>query len=310
MAALDGDWSDATPADRAAYAFARKISFQPHAFGDADIAALKAHYTDLQILEMLLSVAANNQINRWKEGAGIPQSKESTHFARKAEKPLPADRVLPLKTYLTPTSDKYRSALTKVAPAIAAGVRPGPEPRADVEAALAAARTRTPRLPLAEEAKARELLAEDLPAGPAPQWVRLLANFPGQGKARAQALLAAEAKGNLSPLLKARVSWIVARQDRAWYATGLAKRRLLALGQTEDQIYALDGDWAGFTPADRAQFRLARQLAASPIALSDADVAAALELVGPRDVVQLVSYTAAVASFDRITEAAGLRPED
>jgi alkylhydroperoxidase family enzyme len=304
VAALDGDWTDATPADRAAYAFARKVSFEPHKLTDADIAGLRTHYTDLQILEMILSVAANNQINRWKEGAGIPQSKDSHHFARKAEKPLPKDRVLPIETYLTPTSEKYKSAVTRVAPT--AGVRPGLEPRAAVEAALAAARARTPRLPLVAEDKARELMGA---TGPVPQWVRLLANFPGQGKARALAQLAAEEKGDLSPLLKAQVSWIVARQDRAWYAAGLAKQRLLDLGQTEDQVYALDGDWAGFTPAERAQFTLARQLAASPIALTDAEVAEAVKLVGPRDVVQLITYTTTRASFDRITEAAGLRLE-
>src|SRR5436190_1534753 len=30
IAALDGDWSDATPARRAAYAFARKITYEPN----------------------------------------------------------------------------------------------------------------------------------------------------------------------------------------------------------------------------------------------------------------------------------------
>ena len=54
----------------------------------------------------------------------------------------------------------------------------------------------------------------------------------------------AEEKGDLKPLLKAQVSWIIARQDRAWYAAGQAKRRLKELGQTDDQIYKLDGDWS------------------------------------------------------------------
>jgi hypothetical protein len=33
-------------------------------------------------------------------------------------------------------------------------------------------------------------------------------------------------------------------------------------------------------------------------------------LAGPRDVVQLISYTTGRASFDRITEAAGLQLEE
>jgi len=40
-----------------------------------------------------------------------------------------------------------------------------------------------------------------------------------------------------------------------------------------------------------------------------ADVAQAVKLAGPRDIVQLISYTTHRASFDRITEAAGLQLE-
>jgi hypothetical protein len=114
----------------------------------------------------------------------------------------------------------------------------------------------------------------------------------------------------LSPLLKARVSWIVARQDRAWYALGEARRRLRALGQSDEQIYRLDGDWAEYTPAECALFRVARQLAAAPIVLTDDEVAEALKEAGPRAVVQLINYTTGRAFFDRVTEAAGLPLEE
>jgi hypothetical protein len=105
------------------------------------------------------------------------------------------------------------------------------------------------------------------------------------------------------------VSWIIGRQDRAWYAVGRAQKRLRELGQTDDQIYALDGDWQEFTPAERSLFTLARKLAATPVVLTDDDVSAALKLTGPREVVQLISYVTGRASFDRVTEAAGLQLE-
>ena len=60
---------------------------------------------------------------------------------------------------------------------------------------------------------------------------------------------------------------------------------------------------------ERALFTVARKLAASPVVLTDDDVALALKLAGPRDVVQLISYVTNRASFDRITEAAGLQLE-
>jgi alkylhydroperoxidase family enzyme len=286
--------------------------------GDADIDALRKHYTDLQILEMILSTAGNNAINRWKEGTGSPQSESGGGFGRKTETP-PADR--PAKhSYLTPTSDAYKTRVTQVAPIEIAAKpgehtaptvckRPALESLEEMEAALAAARKRSARLPLVDEARAREVLGSDAPAGPVPEWVRLLANFPVAGKARVLSQRAAEEKGDLTPLMKAQMAWIIARQDRAWYAAGRAKQRLRDLGQSDDQVYALDGDWPRFSPADRALFTVAKKLAASPIVLTDADVAEALRLTGPREVVQTIMLTTTYASFNRITEAAGLRLE-
>ncbi len=331
---MDGDWAEHTPAQRAAYAFTRKLTYEPHRLGDADIVELRKHYSDKQILGIVLSVAGYNSTNRWKEGAGIPQSSGGGNFgsrrpevatagaqksaeksAEKAERPPERSH-----NYLTPTSPKFQNVITKVVPLMIDEKTGKPstqtvfrraplESRADTQKALAAARQRASRLPLVDEAAARELAPEGFPEGALPQWVRLLSTFPTSGKGRISSIHSAETRGDLKPLLKAQVSWIVARQDRAWYALGQAQRRLHELGWSDDQIFKLDGDWSEFTPAERAQFRLARQLAASPIMLTDAETADTVKLVGPRDVVQLISYTTNRASFNRITEAAGLRVE-
>ncbi|VTR95032.1 carboxymuconolactone decarboxylase : Uncharacterized protein OS=Singulisphaera acidiphila (strain ATCC BAA-1392 / DSM 18658 / VKM B-2454 / MOB10) GN=Sinac_2543 PE=4 SV=1 [Gemmata massiliana] len=315
IAALDGDWKSFTEAQQAAFAFARKFTYEPNRLNDADIDGLRKHYKDVEILEMILSMAGNNAINRWKEGAGVPQSQGGGGFGGKE----PADPTAK-HTYLTPTAEKNKTLVTKVAPlTIDAKTgeptrqticrRPELEPRDVVEKELEKARARKPRLPLVDQDKARAIVPDDFPKGDAPQWVRLLATFPVQGKARVASQVSADEKGDLKPLLKAQVSWIVARQDRASYATGLAKQRLIALGQSEDQVYKLDGEWKDYTAAERAQFTLAKKLAASPVVLTDDDVAAAVKLVGPRDVVQLISYVTTRASFDRITESAGLQLE-
>lgn len=321
IAALDVDWARFTPAEQAAYAYARKLTYEPYRLTDADFVTLRKHYNDLQILEMTLSVAGNNSINRWKEGVGSPQSKEGHGFLRRKGKPAPdtplKEPPAVLKSFLTPTPARYRDLASKVAPLNAEPgakgkgvptvcVRPALEPRAEVEKALQACRTRRPRLPLIDEVEARKMLPADWPAGPLPAWVRLLANFPVTGKSRAIAYRAAEEKGDLTPLRKARLSWIIARQDRTWYALGLAQQRLRDLGQTDADIARLDGNWKDFAPADRALFAVARNLAASPIVLTDADVARAVKAAGPRDVVQTISYTTHCASFNRLTEAAAL----
>jgi hypothetical protein len=240
-------------------------------------------------------------------------------FQRGAENPA-AERPASFKSFLTPTPEEYRSKTSQVAPLqkdaktvepsrATVCLRPSLEGRTEVEKALESCRTRSPRLPLVDEDKVRDLIGADAPAGPLPQWVRLLANFPRDGKNRIVSLRAAEEKGDLTPLRKAQVSWIIARQDRAWYAAGEAQRRLRQLGQTGDQIYQLDGDWSGFSPGDRALFTVARKLGASPVVLTDADVDEALTRTGPREVVQLISYVTDRAFFDRLTEAAALQLE-
>jgi alkylhydroperoxidase family enzyme len=316
IAALDFDWGQYTPAEQAAFAFARKVTFSPHEIGDADIEALRKHYTDSQILEMTMSTAWNNSINRWKEGAGIPQSHDGANFFARATN-LPPDRPVPDKSFLTPTSPEYVNSISVVVPfekreggAQAISSRPALETRDEVRAALKAATTRQPRLQMVTEEAVRQAWGTDVPAGPVPHWMRLMASFPNEGKGRMPALLAFSTdRGDLSLLQKAQVSWIIARQDRAWYAVGQSWNQLQKLGQTEDQIWALDGDWKEFSPADQTLFQCAKNLANSPIALTDADVAAALEANGPRKLVQLINFVTGRAYFDRVTEVAGLPVE-
>lgn len=310
IAALDGDWSAHTPAEQAAFSLARKLSYAPHEIGDADINALRPYFTDLQILEMVLSVSRNNISNRWKEGVAVPQRPDEGGYARSE------DLTLPRGTYLTPTSKQYREVVTQVAPLVFDDQnqptrhtlcrRPPLESRQEVDARLDEARRRTVRLPLTDEAKVRSVLSEQAPDGPVPQWMRLLAHFPEEGVRYASTIVSSREQGELSSLLKAQLSWIVARQDRAWYAVDDAHRRLLAAGHSDDQIAQLDGDWKQFTPRERALFTVARNLAASPVVLTDAEVAEAVEAAGARDVVQAISYTCAQGFFNRMTEAAGL----
>lgn len=319
IAALDSDWSSFQPAEQVAYAFARKFTFEPHLFSDADIDALRKFYTDSQILEMILSMAGNNSINRWKEGAGIPQRKDEGGYARVELSPETAQ--LPRGTYLTPTSPAFEKKISTVAPLVkdqqsgeptgaTVNQRPPLESPAQVAEKLAACRQRKSRLPLVEEADARKVLGENWKSSaPLPNWVRLVVHFPKTGVSRVNVTRSGEEKGDLSPLLKAQLSWIVARQDRAWYALGLTQQRLRELGQSDSQIDALDGDWKGFTPREQSLFTIARQLGASPVVLTDAEVTRAVKLAGPRDVVQTISYITNRAAFNRITEAAGLTLE-
>jgi alkylhydroperoxidase family enzyme len=300
IAALDGDWSEFTPAERAAFAFTRKLTFEPNAITDADIDQLRRHYKDLQILEIVMALAGFNATNRWTGPLAIPQEGH--------------------RVFLTPTSEKYQAKRSLVAPldptatgmACARPASRGPlESREQVENALGAARKRSARLPLATEVQARAVVPEDWSgSGPLPEWVRLLGNFPKGGKTLAGAAYRAQTKGKLSPALKAKIAWVGARNDRAWYALGHAKHRLNDLGLTDDQVFAIDGPDFASTPAEQSALALVRKITLDPALVTDADVEAVRKHYNDSETAEVVYLATQAAAFDRLTEAAGLRLEN
>ena len=320
IAALDLDWEAFTPAEQAAYAWARKLTWSPHAITDADIAALRKHYTDLQILEMTISVAGNNAINRWKEGTGVAQSQHGTRFFENASTTALRES-LPIDSFLTPTAGKFqrkRSVVAALAPdangsstRAVVGVPPITESRGEVEVQLATMANRTSRLPLMSSQETLTAFGKAIDGATIPAWMRLLANFPNESLRRLDSLVERPVDAeDLSSLDRARVSWVVARQDRAWYAVAHALKRLQDLGQTADQAYLLDGDLKSLSEAERAILIMARKLGTSPITLADEDVARVVQLSGPRRATQLINYVTSRAYFDRVTEAAGLSTSD
>lgn len=287
VAALDGDWSEFTPAEQAAFALVYKLTVAPQEIGDRDIEGLRKFYNDRQILEILFASAGHNAMNRWTGALNIPQEA--------------------FRVYETPTADAIKDRKSRVAP-LESKPRPALESREEVEAKLEEAGKREPRIAPLLEAEARKVVA-DWPEGSMPGWVRLLANFPEAGKLRVLMNRSAESDGELPALLKARIAWIGAREDRAWYALGEAKRRLKALGQSDDQIYALDGDGKDFSDGDRAVFALARKLTSAPHEVGDEDVAAVRKHFDDKQTAEVVFQITEAAFFDRLTEPAGLRLE-
>ncbi|MDY3556668.1 carboxymuconolactone decarboxylase family protein [Gemmata sp. JC717] len=292
IAALDGDWLAATPKERAAFAFTKKLTHAPHLVTAADVDELKKHYTAAQVAEILVTVAGYNSTNRWTDGLNIPGEDDGARFKKEGAK---AD----FSTFKTPTSDKYAKQETRVAP-VKLVARPPLEARDKVEALWKEKRAAV--LPLAD-AKA---VAEVWTDGAAPNWVALLANFPKSTKGRIAGLKAATEKGALSAKLKAQVAWVAARQDRAWYALAAAHGRLLKAGVSENEIWKLDGDRKHLTEAEQAALAVAETLTAAPWQVTDAMVERCRKSFRDAEVAELVYHTCNAAFFDRVTETARL----
>ena len=304
LAALDGDWSEFTPAERAAFAFTLKLSAEPNKLTDADIDRLRSHYSDLQILEIITAVGGFNAMNRWTGALAIPQEEHRVYLTATPEK------YKALRSRVAPLPDATASASS--APVCAKPANRGPlETHAQVEAALDACRKRSPRLPLASEAQARAMVPADwTSSGPLPEWVRLLANFPKGGKAWIAQTYYSETKGRLGAKLKAEIAYIAARNDRAWYALGHARQRLKGLGLNDEAIDVLDQPGATVPEGERLALGLARKLTVNPALITDEDIAGLRKHYSDHEVAEIVYHVTQAAFFDRLTEAAGLRLEE
>ncbi|MDX2037137.1 MAG: hypothetical protein SFX72_10830 [Isosphaeraceae bacterium] len=297
IASLDGDWSEMTPERRAAFEFVEKVSKRPDLVAEADVAALRPYYSDIQILEILYTIAGNNAMNRWTGSLAIPQEDH--------------------RLFLTPTAEGFAKKRSRVAPldptskdpACAPMNQRGPLPdRSVVERRIEEARGRRPRIGLADIATTRRVLSLSDEIEPT-SLDRLLANFPVVGPTRRKSILASRSAGVLDRRIAAEIAYVAALHDRAWYALNDAKNRLIALGIPETEIAALgEIDKIG-DHKRRVALSLAAKITVDPARITDEDIEKARRLFSDKEVAEIVFQSAEAASLDRLTEVAGLPVE-
>ncbi len=126
--------------------------------------------------------------------------------------------------------------------------------------------------------------------------MRLLANFPIAGKRQVTSFVALEKDLDLDASTRAALAHVIARQNGAWYSLSLIEQ------QPGFQRESIESP----SPKLQSLLTVAEHLAASPVVLTDEEVATALKHWSPKEVTQAIHYTAMRSLFDRMTEAAGL----
>ncbi|MGB8889471.1 MAG: carboxymuconolactone decarboxylase family protein [Candidatus Korobacteraceae bacterium] len=66
----EGDYAGFSSKEQAALKFAEKLTRDPHAIGDADIAHLKPHFSDPEIVDLDLLIGLVNLTNRFTDPLG------------------------------------------------------------------------------------------------------------------------------------------------------------------------------------------------------------------------------------------------
>jgi alkylhydroperoxidase family enzyme len=292
IAALDSNWAQFEPRTRAALAYARTVTLDPHLIDDADIAALKMHFTDAEIIELAFVCSRFNATNRWTDGLGIPQDDRFGDHA---------------STFLTPTSDEYQRTSSIVTPETRASRPPLPTSE-EIAAGTHAARFRTPRVQLPSASQAVRELGEALAGRDPEAWERALATLPDVGKSYVAAWSRIMYDHHLEPTLKAELAYITATNNRAWYATATAADRLRALGAKPELLLKPDATGPLDDPSHVAR-RLASKLTTDSHLITDRDIAEVRAQFSDAETAQIVYVICMANWFDRFTESLGL-PSD
>jgi alkylhydroperoxidase family enzyme len=81
---------------RAAFPFVRKLTLEPASITREDVDALRPHFKDKEIVQLIFAVCHFNTMNRLADGFGVPLEEENVFAApAKPEKPAPAPRPKP-----------------------------------------------------------------------------------------------------------------------------------------------------------------------------------------------------------------------
>jgi alkylhydroperoxidase family enzyme len=282
IASLDGDWSGFDDKDRAALAYALKITLEPHLVGQADIDALAKHFDPPALLGVISANAGFNRTNRWTGTLNITQDEEPMGQKESLDGP--------------PASD-WADRDSTVMPKLAVARRPL-ESRAAALAAIEAARTRSPRVKLPEIVSAGK---------PLPAWIGVVAKTPEEASQQFANRTALFTTGKIPALLKARIAFITARHNRSWYALADAIARLKSLDQSVDAIFSLDEpEKMQLSEVDRQALLLARKITVQPQLITDAEIEALRPTMSDHEIGEVVFASAAGNWFDRITEPVGL----
>ncbi len=288
IASLDCRWDSFPPNEQAAMKATRKLTLTPQQFSEKDVADLKQHFSDAEIIDIIYTVSRYNAVNRWTSSTGIPQDQS---FGGTEHSELN-----------TPTSTEFASVPSKVIP-LDSKPRQEWENREQFEAALQAARMRSPAVGIPSVEVARNILAKDCPGVIPPVWFQAIANLSvaldawGQRQALAR-------EGKTPPELRILIAWISARENRAWYAAGHARVRYRASGGDETVLYSFaDLENAATTPGHAEALRFACKLTSAPQTIVDEDITRLKQHFTDFEVAEIIQLTCDANAFDRFTES-------
>jgi AhpD family alkylhydroperoxidase len=275
LLALDTNWSAFSDKQQVAFAFTKKLTYAPYSIGDDDVAELKKHFSDQQILEMTFLVGRYNSTNRWTDSLGIPQEDHREYSSGLESKALQVESTTAIDVFPERTQFTDWASWDK---------------------ASKEALQRHPRVFFKG--------MED--KGRAPH-LSLLATILGAKSTREQ-LDKVDSVGSLPLETRRYIAYVAARDDHAWYMQHVVHQQLRDGGMTDSAIFALASDSPGVSKLNVAAIAFARKLTCQPQRITDADVESLKQHFTAEQIAEIVYHVGIAAMLNRVTEVAGISP--
>ena len=114
----------------------------------------------------------------------------------------------------------------------------------------------------------------------------------------------------LDNTFKVKLFWVTSRTNNCYYCLGHQEHKLAGAGVSDDDIAALDGDWAGFPANEKAALAFTRKLTFRPDTVGPADIADLTKHYTPTQVLEILVTVAGYNSTNRWTDGLNIPAED
>ncbi len=311
-----GDRSALPVADRAALAFADRMTAMGSSVTDEEVAALVASFGEAKVVAIVLQIAYANFLDRMalalglavEPGGPLPPPEVRFGASTALGTPIPpATRPAPPPTSASTSASVPLAAL--------ADSEAGPTSPARIQERLEAQRGRKPRVSIPTWEEFREALPESLYPRSKPLrigWSLLVSGRqPKLGPAWIKLLRTFEVEAKQDRVFEESLFWVVTRSLGCYYCMGHCEMLLEVAGLDKGAIArrtaTLAGDdWSAFPPAERAGFAFARKLTRTPWAVDADDIRRLTDLFGPERALDVVFWSSRCQFMTKVSDAFGL----
>jgi alkylhydroperoxidase family enzyme len=310
---LKGDQSTLPASERAALAFAARMTTAGYTTTDVEVAGLVKSFGEAKVVAIVLQIAYANFLDRMALALGLtvesggPVPPLDARFARPSAAGIPsATRSAPLSTKEVQTPEIPRDPDWKTFN------------YDQLQEKLEAQRGRKPRVSIPSWEEFREALPEGLYPRTKPlriRWSLLVSGRqPKLGPSWIKCLRTFEEEAKQDRVFEESLFWVVTRSLRCFYCMGHCEMLLGVAGLNQKAITdrtakLAEDDWSSFPPAERVAFAFARKLTRTPWDVDDADIRKLVEGFGPERALDVIFWSSRCQFMTKVSDAFQLQLE-